>query len=264
MGFLRFGWLKLVVCPILLGALWGLNEHYLWMSFRGLSVEAFDPALERRFWDVFPSRSLRFWPLFAQKSEDIKAFLERTLPVLVNIRMTGFGVFSVEIKPLSPWVIVGWQGEVWCVSREGRMWNAGDKSLELPGVKIPQKPLWRAASLSEPGEDGLPLPGGVFPSLVSTGFIEDFLSAFGGAAWFGDVREVSLERRAGSDLFRVRLVRGRQEFMILIQRDKYEERDLNETLARVLETLSGEGGSHLIDATYKNKIVVRDYSNIAD
>jgi hypothetical protein len=232
------------------------------MSLRGLTIETADPALERRFWDVFPSQSLRFWPFFARKSKDIEAFLERTLPVLVNIRMTGFGVFAVEIKPLSPRVAVGWRGEVWCISQEGRMWNAGDKSLELPGMKIPQKPLWRIASLSEPGKDGLPLPGGVFPSLVPIDFIEDFLSAFGDEAWFEDVREVSLERRAGAGLFRLRLVRGGQEFIILLQRDKYEGRDLNETLERVLKTLSREGGSHLIDATYKNKIVVRDYSEL--
>jgi hypothetical protein len=244
---------------MLLGGLWRLNEHYLWMSLRGLSIEAADPALERRFWDVFPSQSLRFWPLFARKSGEIEEFLERTLPVLVNIRMTGFGAFAVAMKPLTPRVIVEWRGEVWCVSREGRMWNAGDRSLWLPGLEIPRRPLWRVASLSGAGKDALPLPGGVFPSLVSIDFVEDFLSAFGGEPWFEGVEEVSLERRAGSDLFRLRFIRGRQEFMILIQRDKYEGRDLNATLSSVLELLFKEGGSHLIDATYKNKIVVKDY-----
>jgi hypothetical protein len=229
------------------------------MSFRGLSVEAADSALERRFWDVFPSQSLRFWPLFAWKAEDIETFLERMLPVLVDIRMTGVGIFSVAIRPLSPRVIVEWRDAIWCISGEGRMWNTGDRSLWIPGLEIPQKPLWRIASLSESDKDGFPSSGGVFPSLVSIDFIEDFLSAFGGEAWFEDVREVSLERRAGADLFRLRLVRGQQEFVILIQRDKYGGKDLSATLEQVLETLFREGGSHLIDATYKNKIVVKDY-----
>jgi hypothetical protein len=240
--------------------LWRLNEHYLWMSFRGLSVHAADSALEKRFWDVFPARSLRFWPFFAQQSKALETFLERTLPVLVDIRLTGFGRFAVDMRLLSPRAIVEWRGEVWCVSREGRMWNAEDKSLWFPGLRIPQKPLWRVASLPESVKEGIPAPGGVFPSLVSIDFIEDFLSAFGGEAWFGDVQEVSLERRAGADLFRLRLVRGQQEFMLLIQQDKYDGRDLHETLNRVLEILSEEGGSHLIDATYRNKIVVKGYS----
>jgi hypothetical protein len=249
------------MCPILLGGLWRLNERYLWMSFRGLSIDVGDPALEKRFWDVFPSRSLRFWPFFAQQSKDIETFLERTLPVLVSIRMTGFGSFAVSMKLLSPRVIVEWRGEVWCISSEGRMWNAGDRSLWFPGLRIPQKPLWRLASLSESVKEDFHAPGGVFPSLVSIDFVEDFLSDFGGEAWFRDVQEVSLERRAGADLFRLRIVRGRQEFTLLIQRDKYEGRDLHETLNRVLEILSKEGGSHLIDATYKNKIVVKGYSD---
>jgi hypothetical protein len=259
MIFGRAGWIRRIVYPILLGGLWRLNEYYLWMSIRGLSVEAADPVLERRFWDVFPSQSLWFWPLFTWKSKDIEAFLERTLPVLVNIRTTGFGTFAVTIKPLTPRVIVEWRGEIWCISREGRMWHIDDKSLWLPGLEIPKKPLWRAAAFSGPDKDGLPLPGGVFPSLVSTDFIEDFLSAFGGETWFESVEDVSLERRAGADLFRLRLVRGQQEFMILIQRDKYEGKDLRVTLESVLETLFREGGSHQIDATYKNKIVVTDY-----
>jgi hypothetical protein len=264
MGFWRFGWFKFVICPVLLGGLWCLNERFLWMSFRDLSIEAADPVLERRFWDVFPSRSLKFWPFFAQKSKDIEAFLEKTLPMLVDIRMTGFGSFSVRMKMLSPRVIVEWRKEIWCVSREGRMWNTGDRSLWLPGLEIPRSPLWRVASLSELeneiNEGELPAPSGVFPALVSIEFIEDFLSSFGGETWFGDVREISLERRAGSDLFRLSLVRGEQEFIILIQRDKYEERDLNDTLASVLETLFEEGGSHLVDATYRDKIVVSAYS----
>jgi hypothetical protein len=263
MSFGRVGWLRMVVCSILLGGFWRLNEHYLWMSLRELRIEAADPVLEMRFWDVFPSRSLWFWPFFARKSKDIEAFLERTLPVLVDIRLTGFGRFAVRIKSLTPRVIVEWRGEAWCVSREGRMWNVGDRSLWISGLEIPRKPLWRVASLSESVKDGFPAPGGVFPSLVSIDFIEDFLSAFGGEAWFEDVQEVSLERRAGSDLFRLRLVRGQQEFTLLIQRDKYEGKYLNETLRRVLETLSKEGGSHTIDATYKNKIVVRGYSRLS-
>ncbi|MDR1649541.1 MAG: hypothetical protein LBR71_04705 [Synergistaceae bacterium] len=255
----------MIVVPMLLGGLWRLNEYCLWMSFRELSVEAADPALERRFWDVFPSSSLRFWPFFARKSKDIEAFMERTLPVLTDIRLKGFGRFTVRVQPLTPRMIVEWRGEVWCVSREGRMWNAGDRSLWIPGLEIPRKPLWRVASLSEVsgGGDGLSAPGGVFPSLVSIDFVEDFLSAFGGESWFEDVREVSLERRAGSDLFRLRLVRGQQEFTLLIQRDKYEGKGLNETLRHVLDILSKEGGSHIVDATYKNKIVVRGYPRLS-
>jgi hypothetical protein len=200
-----------------------------------------------------------------QKSRDIKAFLEKTVPILVNVRLTGFGSFGVDIELLSPWVLVEWRQAVWCISREGRMWNAGDESLRLSGLEIPRKPVWRVASLFASNDDRGSLPGGVFPSppLVPTESIENFLSSFGGEPWFGDVEEISLERRAGAELFRLRLVRGQQEFTILIQRDKYEGKELDEALGRVLEDLSREGGSHLIDATYENKIVVRTRSRLS-
>jgi hypothetical protein len=261
MGFRRVGWFKIILCPVLLGGFLRLNEHYLWTSFRGLSVEADNPALERRFWDVFPSRSSVFWPFFVWKSRDVRDYLERTLPVFVRIRAMGFGSVAVEIKMLSPRALVEWRGGRWCVSREGRMWNADDGNTQLPGLRVPWKPLWRISSLSEPEDEGALLPGGVFPSPVSIDSIDDFLSSFSSEAWFVDVREISLERRAGAELFRLRLVRGEREFTILIQRDKYEGKALNETLRHVLESLFREGGGYLVDATYKNKIVVKDDSS---
>ncbi|MDR1048295.1 MAG: hypothetical protein LBL51_00950 [Synergistaceae bacterium] len=251
----KFVWLKLIFCSLLLGGLWRFNERYLWMSFRGFRIEVSDPALERRFWDVFPSRCLRFWPLFVRQSREIGAFLERTLPVLVDTRMTGLGEFSTEIRLLTPWLLVEWRGARWCVSREGRMWNTADESARVPGLELPRKPVWKFSSSSEALER-TPWPGGDFPSIFSMGPVEDFLSRFGREPWFRDVQEVTVGRRAGDELFRLRFVRGRQEFVILIQHEKYEARELEVTLARILAALLEEGGSHLIDATYRNKIVV--------
>jgi hypothetical protein len=195
--------------------------------------------------------------LFIRKAGDIRAFLEKTLPVLMDVRRTGFGSFAVDIRWLSPRIVVEWRKEIWCVSREGRMWNTGDENLRFSGLRVPRKPLWRIASLPESGDDETP-PAGVFPSIVPLRPIDEFLSAFGGEAWFEGVREISLERRAGSDLFRLFLVRGKQEFTLLIQRDKYERESLRKALRDIMDSLSSEGGSHFIDATYSKKIVVRD------
>lgn len=244
---------------MLLGSVLCLADYFAWMSLRGYTVKAADPALERRFWEVFPSGCLRFWPLLLSRSQDIASFLEKTIPVIVQTRMTGFGTFVTKIDMLSPWLLLEWKGQVWCISREGRMWSTADNSIRIGGLKTPSGPLWKIATLPEvSSSDVHPFPAGVFPSLFPVGVPEKFLAVFEKESWFENVREIVLERRAGADLFRLRFVREKQEFTILIQEDKYGWQELNIALGHILKRLLKEGGNHLIDATYENKIVVRN------
>jgi hypothetical protein len=241
--------------------MWRLNERFVWMSMQEFHIKVTDPVLEKRFWDIFPSQCLRFWPLFLRRSQVMKVFLERTLPVLVSTRVTGFGGFATDIELLSPWVLVEWREQVWCISQEGRMWNIADKDLEIIGLDLPRKPLWRIPFLPvEASEDVYSLPRGVFPSLFSVEAIEDFLARFGSESWFGNIEEVVLDRRAGADLFNLRFIRGGQELTILLQKDKYIGQELNTALEHILKSLQKEGGNHLIDATYEDKIVVKKLS----
>ncbi|MCL2010305.1 MAG: hypothetical protein FWG71_07125 [Synergistaceae bacterium] len=225
------------------------------MSMREMSVNAATPVLEERYWDVFPSRCLRFWPLFIRRSRDMAVFLERTNPVLVETRMTGIGSFVTDIKLLSPRIVVEWQGKEWCISKEGRMWSLTDGGFWFRELKIPWKPLWK---LPDAGEEGRLLPGGVFPSIFSTDAIDDFLKGLGGASWFDGVEEVSVGRRAGDDFFELRYVREGKDFTILIQRDKHGWEELGLALGHILGSLEGDSGGRLIDATYKDRIVVKN------
>lgn len=235
------------------------------MSLRSYSVEADDPALEKFFWESFPAEGLRFWPVLLYRAQSIGDFLEKTIPVLVHTTMTGYGRFTTKIDLLSPWLLLEWRGQIWCLSREGRMWNTADASLRVGGMKVPAKPLWRIAPLAgDPvSADERSLPGGVFPALFPVSVIKKFLAEFEKENWFGDVQEIVLDRRGGADLFRLRFVRGTQEFRILIQEDRYGWQELNIALGYIVNRLLKEGGNHLIDATYANKIVVRNLSATA-
>ena len=260
MALRRFRWFKIIIFPMLLGGLWRLNERYVWMSMREVSVNAANPILEERYWDLFPSQCLRFWPLFIRKSQDVASFLEKTNPVIVKTSMMGMGSFVTDIKLLSPHVVVEWQGSVWCISKEGRMWSLSEGSFGFKELRIPQKPLWRVLGSSVVSGDEQFLPGGVFPSIFSIDTIDDFVKGLGSASWFDGVEEVALDRRAGDDLYRLRYVRGGRNYTILIQRNKYEWQELSLALESILDRLQQEDSEHLIDATYKDRIVERKLS----
>ncbi|GHS92800.1 hypothetical protein AGMMS50276_01530 [Synergistales bacterium] len=227
------------------------------MSFRDFAIVVDEPEIERRFWDILPEICIRFWPSFIQGSLGVGDFMEKTLPVSVRTRMTGFGSFTTDIKLLSPWLLVEWRDAVWCVSKEGRMWNVADESIKIRALDIPKRPLWKVSSGFE-GSEKPPLPKGVFPLAFSTNVIESFLLKFEDSLWFGDVSEIVLDRRAGAEIFKIVLLHGRQKFRILIQEGKYETKDIIMALGHVLKGLFKEGGNYYVDATYDNKIVVSD------
>jgi len=226
---------------------------------RDISVNAANSILEERYWDVFPSQCLYFWPLFIRKSQDVAAFLEKTNPVFVKTSMTGIGSFAVDIKLLSPHIVVEWKGKSWCISKEGRMWSVDDGSFGFRELKIPQRPIWRVPASSVVSGDELSLPSGVFQSFFSIDAIDDFLKGLGNAPWFDGVEKVDLNRRAGDDLFKLHYVRGGQKFTILIQGNKYNWQELGLALEHILNLQRGNG-DRLIDATYADKIVVKNLS----
>ena len=137
------------------------------------------------------------------------------------------------------------------------MWNVADPDAKIQGMRIPQKPLWHLpSSLDTVSADQRPMPQGVFPAIFSLESAGAFIEEFGKMPWFSEVRDIALERRAGADLFRLRMSYRGREFVVLIQREKYGGVDFGAALENVLNRLAEEGGNHLIDATYEGKIVV--------
>lgn len=247
-------WVKLLLFVTLLGGAWRLCEYSEWMSLKGYRVEAESQDLEKRLWEIFPTRSLRFWPFFLKDLGGMEEFLERALPVTVSTQMSEFGRFITTMKWLRPWLKVWWRDRLWFVSRDGRMWDARDSGGVYTHYSGAKGPVWQLASLSG---DMRPLPSGVFSSPVSMDAVADFFREYQEYSWFGSVEEIVWDRRAGADLFRLSLVRGKQKFEILMQQSKYGGQELGAMLEEILEKLAKESGNHRIDATYEGKILLQ-------
>ena len=240
---------------MLIGCMTRIYEYRYWFTLKGYRVEAQSQALERRLWEVFPDRCVTFWPYFMKDSKGMKDFLERDMPVTVDTKMEGLGHFRTKIDWLKAWVKVEWRGKIWCISRDGRMWlyEQGRPSEAEAGNlvwKIPQ----------EGGIDGVevqPPMFGVFASPISTEVIDSFLEEFRGFKWFDDAKEITWERRAGMDLFVLKLEHNRQKFELYLQRGKYWGQDIGASIDEIYTGLLNEGGNHVIDATYEGKIVLR-------
>lgn len=237
------------------GSVLYMSDYKYWFTLKGYRIESQSQALERRLWDVFPKRCLTFWPYMMKDADGMKEYLERDMPVTVNTKMDGLGRFTTRIDWLSAWVKVDWHGHVWCISRDGRMWlfERGRQNDDHAGRLI-----WKIPDTLEDQDELSQAPmTGVFKSPIDTTVIASFLEDFRGCKWYEAATDITWERRAGMDLFFLKLSHGAQRFELYLQRGKYSTHDVGAEIDELFARLISEGGNHIIDATYEGKIFLR-------
>ena len=234
------------------GILFYIAQYESWFALKGYRIEAESNVIEQRIWEVFPRRCLDFWPYLLSDSKGMKEFLESDMPVSVETHMESFGRFVTRANWLKAWIKVSWRGSLWSISRDGRMWlyESGSKDdAELTG------PIWKIAEKNE-DSDGK-IFSGVFKSPLPFNTIANFLGDFESFEWFNKAGEITLESRAGMNLFILKISRSSQKFEIYVQPEKYPDQDVGKTIEDILAKLTAEGGDHIIDATYEGKILLR-------
>lgn len=242
---------RLYFLALTAGILFYVAQYESWFALKGYKIEAESAKIEQRIWEIFPRRCLDFWPYLLGDSKGMKEFLESDMPVSVETHMESFGRFVTRANWLRAWVKVSWHGNLWSISRDGKMWlyESGSKDdAELTG------PVWRIPEKEDPGEKNF---SGVFKSPLPVEIIAVFLEDFENFDWFKKADEIALESRAGMNLFVLKVSRGSQKFEIYVQPEKYSNQDVGQTIEDILAKLVIEGGNHIIDATYEGKILLR-------
>ena len=247
---------RLYLMAMIAGFITYIWNYEIWFAFNGYRVEAESNIIEKRLWEVFPQRCLSFWPYFLKDSKGLKEFLESDMPVKVETRMEGLGKFVTKIEWLKAWLKVEWRGQIWCISRDGKMWlfEQGSKNEDNIGNLI-----WKIEE-NEANEELKNIqvpPGGVFKTPIKTEIMSSFLNEFNNFKWFEAAEEITWESRAGMNLFIVKLKNKTQKFELYLQPDKYPGQDVGQSIEDIFSKLMREGGNHIIDATYEGKISLR-------
>lgn len=241
---------------LIAGCILCVSESRFWFALHDYRIEAQSQMLESRLWEVFPKRCLTFWPYLLKDAGGLRDYLERDMPVEIDTRMTGLGKFMTKIKWLQAWVKVQWRGQVWCISEDGRMWLS---EQGRPNEDEAGKLIWKIPEQGNlPDEVNLNAPMiGVFKSPLSTEVIASFLEEFKEFKWFQAADEITWERRAGMNLFTLKLVNKTQKIELLLQREKYPGQYIGSSLEEIFDRIIREGGDRIIDATYEGKIFLR-------
>jgi len=242
---------RLYLAALLAGICFYFYDYKSWFALKGYKIEAQSNKIEQRIWEIFPRRCLTFWPYLLQDAKGMKEFLESDMPVSVETHMESFGRFVTKAEWLRAWLKVNWRGKLWSISHDGKMWlyeqgSKDDEEVIGPVWRVPEKNNSQEANFS-----------GVFKSPLPVETMLNFLREFDNFQWFQKATEISWESRAGMNLFILKISNGNQKLELQIQPQKYPDQDVGETVEEIFEKLISEGGSHIIDATYEGKILLR-------
>ncbi len=243
--------LRFFLIMFILGCIYRIAEYKGYFALSNYEIISDSPELEKRLWEVFPNRCIKFWPYIYWDAKGFEEFLMRDIPVNVRTEIKFTGKIKTVIKYLQSWLKVEWRGHIWSISRDGRMWLA-DESEE-------NKLIWKLPESANIGDEfNLQINlNGIFRAPFSTEIMRRFQNDFENYEWFKNANEITWERRAGYDLFKLQINNAKQNLEIHVQREKYLGQDLGEIIQEIYKRALREGGNKVIDATYEGKVLLR-------
>ena len=252
-------WALLLLITALMAGVFASWENFTqFLSLEDLQVRTDDPVAEALFWQNLEPEMVRFWPVFLLQRENLRQKLEMGAPLSVTIEREGLLSYTVDMKPLLPWLLLRWQERDFYLSREGSIWKK-DHPLNgrLSGLQPPSSPPVVLADFfpSPEGnlEEGQTISKSVFPVETLAGWI-DSLSA---TEWFSRMEKLVVSRREGQFLLEVFWQLQKKNVRLLFTGDRKRWSEIFSALSEILKQLQFSGEDIIIDTTYTDRIIVR-------
>ncbi len=253
--------LSLLLCSFLAGGLFAGEQFFQPMTLDGPDIVAQDPAAESFFWRNTDPETLRYWPLFFLRSEDLKRKIESSYPLAFSVQRRGVNGAAVLLQPLVPRLSIEWRKKQFYLTREGKLWER-DHPLNavLTGIQPPKSPLF-IMSDDLPSPRGTPAEGEVVSSADLP--VESYMAWLDGLAksgWMGAAKSVYVTRRAGHPLLELVLRIKEWNIRLLVRGDQDKWREYAEAVSQILNEFHFSGEDLIIDTTYTDRIIVRRVS----
>ncbi len=232
-----------------------IEETFQWFRLKNLNLESCPSVrVERFLLKSMDSKLWRFWPFTLKDQYKLKKLIESREPLKVDTSI-GWSSFTFKIAPLEMATAFCWDNRQWYLSKDGVVW-ASDHPLnkEYYGAMSEDRFQVTIDPSMPPVIEG---EGPIYRFLYET---SRFLGDVGGLfsqKWPGAVEAVRFYREGGNDLLSVYLKNKNNQFMTIIL-----NKDWSNGLVGVLDLLNSGAvlkSGAVIDASYKDKIIVKDF-----
>ena len=247
---------------LLLGLLAGLffsvegKIHLLRLvSLRTLPSGVFSETLA---WDLVSGTEQRFWPLLWLRRGDFERRLESRYPLTAWMRLSGWGAFTLQVTPLRPRLRFFWQNQVWLADAEGRVWKANlRENTRVRGLRPPGSPMVYWEEGMPPLLSGGDLQGDVAATSLPLEEIQKWVVEMDRLTWLGTLEALAVRREDGTVRILGSYRKGQQRIRLLLPEERADWGRIFGALEVLWSRESQAGSRLLVDATYKDRIIVR-------
>ncbi len=118
----------LLIFAFAAGILAASESRYVVFRLTDITAEPSAILSQHVIWGTVTPKQEKCWPLFWLSTKSYCRLIEDYYPVDLRMKLSGFGKFKLEVKPLDPVFKLYWGGKFWYASHDGKVWLT---SLEI-------------------------------------------------------------------------------------------------------------------------------------
>jgi len=246
------------------GSFYYMDLRFQFLRSREFHVMPSNPEFEAYIWNIIRSRHVRFWPSLLLDREIIVEDIEKTFPVKMRLTLNGFGSFLLEADPLKVWSLVKWRDNDWFLEPGGLIWLASSELnaiIDVPDLK--SIPSWKIGTTLGPPFIGAdksdPAPDIVIrTSNLPVASMLKWWMEIERLPWAGLIYQIEINRLAAEHELTCSILAGTTRVFLKVKAEEQNWLELNDAIRQIMPDFPFMGKNLEIDATLRNRIVVRE------
>ena len=238
------------------GFFYGVEERLYLFRLRNVDIVPENVLIEKETASLISRSSARFWPLLFMGYPSWKMEMEKKYPVRLFIRVDGWGEVVIEWLCLQPVFIVNWHDERWFITSSGMTWRESNPLWSNANMDVRNLLTLKWHNSMPPLVPDEANPIGVRQSIFPVVRTIELVEAIRKTPWIQTIKALELIKIAGELAVMVDVASMDKEVSILLEFSESTWGDLSPALEAIVK--SSDAKALYLDATYKDKIVIRN------
>ncbi|MCF7934810.1 MAG: hypothetical protein K9L28_00490 [Synergistales bacterium] len=255
MGVRRSG--VLLLGAILLGCLYHLEEHAQFLRLRTIEMQPSERFPATAIWEGLPPEVERFGLLFGFVSHSLAEKLSARFP----IRCTFSGRWSLHpvctMEPHRPIIAIQYKEKSWYLGTEGHLWamehpwNALIDTEDADSIPVLHWEIERQLPIETISRDQ------VYMSRFAAKRVNRYMQTLQELHWLQSMQSWTLSRKTGEAVVRITLPLEGNRVTVILKDVPQSWEQTARAIDSIVRRIEAEEGKFLLDATYKDRIVLR-------
>lgn len=202
----------------------------------------------------------RFWPVLYIQREKYCKKIESQYPLTCRMNIAGWGRLKLKLNVLQPAAKIYWDGKYWYLSSDGRIWQTNIEENSILNLsELKDKPLIYWSDDKMPPCSAESSGGNIKNSSVRAENIYEWYENLKAIAWLDKIAAIKTETNDGVSAVRIifRKKNGSSGVSVLMPENCGDWIVAGLAVNKICTDLQNLPQTDFIDATYKNKILVK-------